>query len=97
SKWYLVLGTLEADQLAMLFVLLISSILNAAYFMPIVYRAFFCAPEDALFKNRVVEAPIWCLVPLVLTAICSIILLFYPQPFLALAEMTVETIFQGPK
>jgi len=96
SKWYLVLGTLEADQMVMLFVLLISSVLNAAYFMPIVYQAFFCAPEDSKFQGPMAEAPIWCLVPLIITAICSIILLFFPQPFFTLAEMSVNTIFQSP-
>jgi multicomponent Na+:H+ antiporter subunit D len=49
SKWFLVLGTLEAQQPTMLFVLLGSSLLNAAYFLPIVYRAFFCAPEESMF------------------------------------------------
>jgi multicomponent Na+:H+ antiporter subunit D len=73
-------------------VLLLSSLLNAAYFMPIVYKAFFCRPEDALFENKVKEAPAFCVVPLVITAIISIALLFYPQPFLELATMTVNQI-----
>jgi multicomponent Na+:H+ antiporter subunit D len=72
--------------------LLFSSLLNAAYFMPIVYKAFFCRPEDAMFENTVKEAPLFCVVPLVVTAVISIILLFYPQPFLELARMTVQTI-----
>jgi len=97
SKWYLVLGTLEADQMIMLFVLLISSILNAAYFMPVVYKAFFCTPEDSQFQERFKEAPLWCLVPLLITAVCSILLLFYPQPFFRLAEMSVEGIFINSK
>ncbi|MFQ5949595.1 MAG: monovalent cation/H+ antiporter subunit D family protein [Nitrospiria bacterium] len=46
SKWFLALGTIEADQLAILFVLLTSTLLNAAYFVPIVYRAFFKAPSE---------------------------------------------------
>ncbi len=90
SKWYLVLGTLQADQWPMLMVLLISSILNAAYFLPIVYRAFFCTEEEALFDNRVEDAPIWCLIPIVVTAIGSIVLFFYPTPFIDLAEMVVR-------
>ena len=49
SKWYLVLGTLEADQILLLIVLLTSSLLNAAYFFPIVYKAFFCSPGHVLF------------------------------------------------
>lgn len=92
SKWYLVLGSLEAHQMPILFVLLLSSLLNAAYFMPIVYRAFFCKPEEAMFKNTVQEAPAFCVVPLVITAVASIILLFYPQPFFRLASLMVQNI-----
>ena len=92
SKWYLLLGSLEAGQGAIVVVLLLSSLLNAAYFMPIVYKAFFCKAEDALFENKVKEAPAFCVVPLVITAIISIALLFYPQPFLELATMTVNRI-----
>ncbi|NPV26237.1 MAG: monovalent cation/H+ antiporter subunit D family protein [Firmicutes bacterium] len=41
SKWYLSLGALEAQQLLVIVVLLISSLLNAGYFLPIIYAAFF--------------------------------------------------------
>jgi len=89
SKWYLVLGTLQADQWPMLVVLLSSSLLNAVYFFPIVYKAFFCTPEEAMFENRVEEAPIWCVVPLAVTAAGSIALFFYPTLFLKLAELAM--------
>ncbi|RJX28324.1 MAG: monovalent cation/H+ antiporter subunit D family protein [Desulfurivibrio sp.] len=89
SKWYLVQGTLQADQWPMLVVLLSSSLLNAAYFFPIVYKAFFCTPEEAMFENRVEEAPIWCVVPLVITAAGTIALFFYPSLFLKLAELAM--------
>jgi multicomponent Na+:H+ antiporter subunit D len=92
SKWNLVLGTLEADQLMMLFVLLTSSLLNAAYFIPITYTAFFCTPEESLFDDEIKEAPLWCVVPLTVTAVISILLFFYPQPFFDLARMAVERI-----
>jgi len=46
SKWYLALGTIEADQMPLLLVLFTSTLLNAAYFVPIVYRAFFKAPSE---------------------------------------------------
>ncbi|NVM21917.1 MAG: monovalent cation/H+ antiporter subunit D family protein [Desulfobacterales bacterium] len=92
SKWYLVLGSLEAHQMPVLFVLLTSSLLNAAYFMPFVYKAFFCVPKEAMFENTVQEAPPFCVVPLVITALISIVLLFYPQPFLRLASMMVQGI-----
>ena len=89
SKWYLVLGTLQADQLPMLIVLLASSLLNAAYFFPIVYKAFFCTKEEAMFDNQMEEAPLWCVVPPVVTAVCSIALFFYPTPFLNLAALAI--------
>jgi multicomponent Na+:H+ antiporter subunit D len=94
SKWNLVLGTLEADQLAFLLVLLTSSILNAVYFLPIVYKAFFCTPEESQY-HEFAEAPVWCLVPPVFTALCSLILFFYPQPFLKLARMAAAGFMGG--
>jgi multicomponent Na+:H+ antiporter subunit D len=95
SKWNLVLGTLEADSIVMLVVLLSSSLLNAVYFLPIVYRAFFCTAEESRFKEGIKEAPAWCVVPLSVTALASIALFFYPQPFLFLAEMAVRALLGG--
>jgi len=95
SKWYLVLGTLESDQMGMLFVLLFSSLLNAAYFLPVFYKAFFCTPEESLFENKVEEAPLWCLAPLTITALISIVLFFYPQPFFALAKLAINSVLGG--
>jgi multicomponent Na+:H+ antiporter subunit D len=92
SKWYLVLGSIEAHQMLILLVLLTSSLLNAAYFMPFVYRSFFGTPKETMLENRVQEAPAFCVVPLVITALISIIMLFYPQPFLSLAEIAVKGI-----
>jgi len=46
SKWYLVIGALEGDQLIFAAALLVSGVLNIAYFWPIVYQAFFESPED---------------------------------------------------
>jgi multicomponent Na+:H+ antiporter subunit D len=45
-----------------------------------------------MFENTVQEAPLFCVVPLVITAIISIILLFYPQPFFRLAGIMVRNI-----
>lgn len=95
SKWYLVIGTLQAGQIVFLVVILVSSLLNAAYFLPVAYRAFFCAPEESAFENKIAEAPLFCLVPLILTALCSIILFFYPQPFLRLVQIAVTGITGG--
>lgn len=95
SKWLLLVGTVQAGQYVMLAVLLVSSLLNAAYFLPIVYRAFFCSPHESMFQGPMQEAPTWCLVPPLLTAFFSILLFFYPQPFLRLARQAVQGILGG--
>ena len=87
SKWYLVMGTAQSDQIALLVVFLISSILNACYFLPIVYRAFFCRPEESLYEGGRQEAPLACLIPLCITALLSVISFFNPGLFIELAGL----------
>ena len=92
SKWYLLLGALDAHQTVFLAVLLVSSLLNAAYFLPVVYRAYFVTLGEARFESGIVEAPLWCLAPLVLTALISLVLFFYPHPFMELARLAVSQV-----
>ena len=76
SKWYLGLGALEGGSGAALIILLISGLLNAGYFMPIVYRAFF--KQSVNFKS-IGEASLWMVVPLVLAACLSVLLGLKPD------------------
>ncbi len=48
TKWHLALGAIEAREIALLGVLLASTLLNAAYFLPIIYKAFFDSPPVAV-------------------------------------------------
>ncbi|MES9995714.1 proton-conducting transporter membrane subunit [Desulfovibrio aminophilus] len=79
SKWYLVNGTLQTGQIVLLVALLMSTALNAGYFVPIFYRAFFKAPVVDIEKYK--EAPLTMVVPLCFTALVSLVLGFYPQLF----------------
>jgi multicomponent Na+:H+ antiporter subunit D len=47
SKWYLGLGALEAGEPWVIPVLIGSSLLNAAYFLPVLHRAWFRDPPDS--------------------------------------------------
>jgi formate hydrogenlyase subunit 3/multisubunit Na+/H+ antiporter MnhD subunit len=60
------------------YILLIAAILDVMYFFPIIYIAFFKKPEGG---SKLKEAPLFMLVPIVLTATCSIIFYFYPDLF----------------
>ena len=88
SKMYLIWGAADAQQIALLAVYLISSILNGVYFFPIVYRAFFkpLPEENAGIKG----APWACVVPLSITAVGSILLFFFPGMLHDLAVMMTE-------
>ncbi len=46
SKWYIVIGALEGGNAIFAAVLLVSGVLNIAYFWPIVYQAFFESATD---------------------------------------------------
>ncbi len=89
SKWYLVNGTLQADQIILLCALLASTILNAAYFTPIVYKAFFEAPLPEVEPHVHGEAPLTMVVPLFLTALISVAIGLYTRPvFTVIAAFT---------
>ena len=54
SKWFLLVGAVQADQVIWAVVLLVSGVLNVAYFWPIVYGAFF-ESHDAADSKPLVE------------------------------------------
>ena len=84
SKWYLMLGTVDAGQLTMMVVLMASSLLSIAYLMPVVVRGFFqprpadAPPDhDGEASSKLHEAPLLCVVPPVLTGIGCVLLFFF--------------------
>ncbi|MEA3473074.1 MAG: monovalent cation/H+ antiporter subunit D family protein, partial [Pseudomonadota bacterium] len=77
-------------------VLLVSAVLNAAYFLPVVYTAFF-EPEktnsagdspDEIHPNDIREIPL-VTIPLVVTALLSLVMGIFPDYFLTLARGVV--------
>jgi multicomponent Na+:H+ antiporter subunit D len=82
SKWYIALGTVEGGNLILLGVLLLSSLLSAAYLGPIVYKAYF--EPEAPGSDEVREVP-WMVAPLTITAAASLLLGLFPGPVLELA------------
>ncbi|MBB3387915.1 multicomponent Na+:H+ antiporter subunit D [Rhizobium sp. BK275] len=88
SKWYLAEGAVAAGETAFLVVLLVSSVLNAAYFLPVSYAAFFQAerPES---RTTVREIPL-VTIPLVATAILSVLMGIFPGYFLTLADGVIR-------
>tara|TARA_B100001971_G_scaffold194587_1_gene200740 strand:+ start:1 stop:1083 length:1083 start_codon:yes stop_codon:yes gene_type:complete len=96
TKWYLVIGSLERHSMAVLAVLLASSFLNAAYFIPIVYKAFFKTEDSEItqelksHENAVIKEIPFMVVPLTLTAIVSVVLGLYPDFIVKIAESVIR-------
>ena len=95
SKWFLAQGTVEAGQPVLLGVLLLSGLLNAGYFFPIVVRAFFKSSKDFI---RFDEASPLMLIPLVFTAAFALLLGVYPDGifrFYSLASAAALHVIHG--
>jgi multicomponent Na+:H+ antiporter subunit D len=89
SKWYIVSGAMAHAQWFALAVILVSTLLNAGYFLPILHRAFFrpLSAESAAHPHG--EAPLPMVVALSATAAGTLALFFFPDVPLALARSLV--------
>ena len=84
SKWYMLAGAVDAAQWNAVAVIAASTLLNAGYFVPIIYRAFFRAPPPGEHAHG--EAPLPIVLALCATAAATIALFFFPDVPLALAR-----------
>jgi multicomponent Na+:H+ antiporter subunit D len=74
SKWYLVIGIIESNQLYLLIIIIASTILNASYYFPLIYRSYFISKNINLdMKN---EEDIQLIAPVIIIGLISIILFF---------------------
>jgi len=87
SKWYLALGALDRDMTWVVVVLLVSSLLNVFYLLPVAVTAFFRDPKDDQ-DTGMKEAPMACVVPLAITAIGCFGLFFFAEPILQLVGLS---------
>jgi multicomponent Na+:H+ antiporter subunit D len=89
SKWYILQGAMATAQWKAALVIAASTLLNAGYFLPIVYRAFFVAPERKEHDHG--EAPPSMVVALMISAFATVAMFFMPDALLALARQLAET------
>jgi multicomponent Na+:H+ antiporter subunit D len=79
TKWNLLIGSVEAHQLGILLILIASTMLNAAYFAPITYKAFFGKRPAGEPFTGVKEAPLAMLIPIVIACTVSVLLGIFPD------------------
>ncbi len=89
TKWYLVVGSIEAGSMAILTVILVNAILDMGYFVPVLYRAYFVAADNPKEMEKINEAPRTMVVPIMITAAGVIIIGVYPHLLLQLVGLVI--------
>ena len=88
SKWYILHGALDSGQMLAVAVVIASTLLNAGYFLPIIYAAFFKKPKDNSDDDHG-EAPLAIVITLSMTAAATVLLFFFPGLLLELARQLI--------
>ncbi|MBU0752850.1 MAG: monovalent cation/H+ antiporter subunit D family protein [Gammaproteobacteria bacterium] len=89
SKWFILSSAATGGHYMVIAVLVVSTLLNAAYFLPIIHAAFFKppSPEDVAHPHG--EAPLPMVLALMATAGGTIALFFFSTQLLQLAQQLV--------
>ncbi len=99
SKYGLALGSLEADLPLLILVIILSGLLNATYYFPIIGQAYFSQDENSEHghgeektKFKMDEIPLTMLIPIVVLALGIIYLGIFPGTVLNFINQTVSVL-----
>jgi len=90
SKWYILAGAFEADNLVAVFTIIASTALNAAYFLPILYLAWFERENSGAPEHG--EAPLAAVLALCVTALLTLAFFLFNGPVIELESQVVRGI-----
>ena len=93
SKFLLMVAAADAGQLAIIGVLMLSSLLNVAYLLPISIRAFYASDGEpvGVAWGSLKEAPLLCVLPPVFTALGAGVLFFQAEAIYEFLAQIVST------
>lgn len=88
SKWLLIVGAADTGQWVMIVVLMVSSLLNVAYLLPVVARGFFLSGQGE--ATGIKESPTLVWLPPAVTAFGCILLFFFAGDIVTFLAPIVE-------
>jgi multicomponent Na+:H+ antiporter subunit D len=88
SKWYILAGAFEANNLVAVFTIIASTVLNAAYFLPIIYMVWFEREKEGGKEHG--EAPLLAVFALCLTALLTLAFFLFNGPVIELESQVVK-------
>ena len=92
TKWKLLVGAVEmpAHSIAIVLVLLSSTLLNAAYFAPVTYKAFLGKRPEGEPYEGIKEAPMAMVIPLMIAAVISVIIGIWPDFMMTFVNLVTK-------
>lgn len=90
SKWFILAGAFEAQSYLVIFTIVASTVLNAAYFLPIIFTAWFAREPESLKSNDHGEAPFAAVLALMITATLTIAMFLFNAPLIELERQVAE-------
>jgi multicomponent Na+:H+ antiporter subunit D len=89
SKWYILSGAVDTGHQLVIATLIASTVLNCAYFLPVIYRAWLCDESVAPKKDHR-EAPLPIVLAVTTTALLTLAFFVLPQGALELESQMVS-------
>ena len=90
GKWFILTGAMQTANWLAVAVIILSTLLNAGYFLPIVFRAFFREPSHHGPEHKSGEAPWPIVAALTVTAAGTVLLFLSPEIPYALAQLMIQ-------
>ncbi len=87
GKWFMLTGAMNTGQWVAVAVIIVSTLLNAGYFLPIIVQAFLKPPGKDVKAHAKGEAPIPIVIALTATAGGTVLMFLFPDIPLALARL----------
>ena len=85
SKWFLIQGIIDADMYILVAVIVLSTILNAAYYFPMIYKPFFGHSN----KTFTYKEDMFLVLPVALIGLISVVLFFTAETFIIFIEQQI--------
>jgi multicomponent Na+:H+ antiporter subunit D len=86
GKWFILLAAVQIEEWFAVVVIVLSTLLTAGYFLPILYKAFARGSKQE-GDDRIGESPWPMVASLVVTAVVTVLLFVWPGAPFELAEM----------
>ncbi|ADL12620.1 complex I subunit 5 family protein [Acetohalobium arabaticum] len=94
SKWYLALGSLEANMPIYLVVIIVSSLLNATYYLPVIVKGFFYESQENLDGFKEVKPSLY-IPPILLGSSCLVLGLGIKWPMKIIDQVAKTLLTMG--